>query len=258
MQQALNAALGEVPRLEVRTLDPRIDLEKAKGPLKIEPASRRGPQGLLADVASRQPIVQRRPPTRMFEVTAAELALHQLDGHDLVGERRLVAIWQDAIEEIPDTLASLPPCDGDLAGMPQDLQHARKVLAVVPASRPPRDLGAVIEVAGEERSAFAQLVQDVGAEPGVVTQPLGDVAAARVLGARVAAHHRAVERQIGHRDQVGDVFEELARLVLEHAAQVLWVVGAVSAEEGEALRAVDNRGRVHLHFAEPFQHLKQR
>ncbi len=48
-QQALDSALGEVPRLEVLALDPRIDLELAKAPLKERPKDARGePRGRLA------------------------------------------------------------------------------------------------------------------------------------------------------------------------------------------------------------------
>ena len=71
----------------------------------------------------------------------------------------------DVLPQVPDALRPLAAADGDLAAVPQDLQHAAQVLAVVPATGLPRHVGAIVQVAGQQRTAAAQLVQHVGAEP---------------------------------------------------------------------------------------------
>ena len=64
---------------------------------------------------------------------------------------------------------------------------------------------------GQQRSAATKLVQDVGAETGVVAQPLADVVAAPVVIPRISQHGGPLQRQVVSRNQERAVLEQLAR-----------------------------------------------
>ena len=164
-------------------------------------------------------------------------------GHGIAGR-------VDALGEIPEPLPPAPSGDGDLAPQVQDRQHVADAPGAVPAVVARLALGAVVELAGEQRASLLELSHDVAPERPVLGHELSHPAFVRVVRRRPpAAHHAADHRQRLDRPDEGVPLEQRP-LLPEQPVELGAVEGAEPAPEHELLRRRDGGDRVELEVAE--------
>ena len=178
---------------------------------------------------------------------AAQAAVDHRPG-DLGRPPRRLRLRQASRREVPEALVALAPDDRDLAAEPEDVEHPAESLAVVPAARPPLHDRAILERAGRQRTAPAELAEDIAPERGVRCDPFPDVARAGAVTTRVATHRCAVDAVVGRGDDVRPVLVELP--AVERGRELRHVEGPEPAEENHPLCPRDGRHRIDLHRAE--------
>ena len=152
---------------------------------------------------------------------------------------------QDALGEVPETLALRSSRDQDAAGAGKDLEHLARVALVRPAGRMPADHRPVFERARRERPVPPEAVDDVAAERGVGGDPRPGASRPRGRAVQVRAHAVAVERQVRCRIDERPVLEE-AMLLPDRPLERRDVVAAEPAPEDEEVAGRDRAGRVEL------------
>ena len=163
-------------------------------------------------------------------------------------QRERLHVGVPALGEIPDALLAAAADDGDLP-------DAARTSSISPICREPhqswRSAAAAalvrLDLAGEERPALAQLLEDVAAEGRVRPE---ERATARVERPVVAPHERLEDRQVLDRIDERAPLDELP-LLPQEPVELGGVEGAEPAPEDEMLRRRDRRDRVELEEAEP-------
>ena len=157
------------------------------------------------------------------------------------------------------------PRDADAAGDPQQVQHPPDRLArgdlVGPPAVAPRLGGAVLEVAGAQRPALAQLGDAAPRRTRALAGRNARARSARGAGAsQPRAHRPAVQRQVGGRDERGLVRPgvEQQPLLVGGALERLVAQRAQPREQHEQRAARDGADGVELQAADPLRHGRDR
>ncbi len=79
-------------------------------------------------------------------------------------DRQRLGLGIPALGEIPEALLAAPPDDGHLAARGEELEHQAHLPLAPPAVVLAPVAGRVFDLAGQQRAALAQLLQDVAAE----------------------------------------------------------------------------------------------
>src|SRR5215831_12060594 len=96
-------------------------------------------------------------------------------------QRERLGLGIPPLAEIPDALLAAPTYDGDLALGREDFEHQPHLALTPPAVVLAPMAGCVLDLAREQRAAFAKLAQNVAAKSGVLLEPFATIAIQRPI-----------------------------------------------------------------------------